>query len=139
MTRDQRFRQAAWTYLAYGIVYWVGGLVLMAAGLGPRGMPRGAAWFVVGALFVVAIPWLLVRERGWFERWVLSRRDFARILTLLVVLRAIEVGRIALSPRSELVSVGGFAVPMSLGAAVFCLITVVTAAMIARAAWSRAV
>ena len=92
----------------------------------------------MGALLVVGIPWLLVRERAWFERWVLSRRDFARILTLLIVLRAIEVGRIALSPRSELVSVGGFAIPMSLGAAVFCLITVVTAVMVARAAWSRA-
>jgi hypothetical protein len=138
MTRDGKFRQAAWTYFAYGIVYWIGGFVLISAGLGPRGMSGGGTWFVVGALFIVVIPWLLARERGWFERWVLSRRDFARILTLLIVLRAIEVGRIALSPRSELVSVGGFAIPMSLGAAVFCLITVATAVVVARAAWSRA-
>jgi hypothetical protein len=138
MTRDAKFRQAAWTYFAYGIVYWLGGFVLISAGLGPRGMSGGGTWFVVGALLVVGIPWLLMRERAWFERWVLSRRDFARILTLLIVLRAIEVGRIALSPRSELVSAGGFAIPMSLGAAVFCLITVVTAMMVARAAWSRA-
>jgi hypothetical protein len=138
MTRDERFRQAAWTYLAYGIVYWIGGFVLISAGLGPRGMSGGGAWFVVGALFIVVIPWILARERPWFERWVLTRRDFARILTLLIVLRAIEVGRIALAPRSELVSVGGFAVPMSLGAAAFCLITVVTAGMVGRAAWSRA-
>jgi hypothetical protein len=138
MTRDAKFRQAAWTYFAYGIVYWIGGFVLISAGLGPRGMSGGGVWFVVGALFIVVIPWLLIRERGWFERWVLSRRDFARILTLLIVLRAFEVARIALSPRSELVSVGGFAIPMSLGAAVFCLITVVTAVMVARAAWSRA-
>lgn len=138
MTRDAKFRQAAWTYFAYGIVYWIGGFVLISAGLGPRGMSGGGAWFVVGALFIVVIPWLLVRERGWFERWVLSRRDFARILTLLILLRAVEVARIALSPRSELVSVGGFAIPMSLGAAGFCLITVVTAVMVARAAWSRA-
>jgi hypothetical protein len=138
MTRDARFRQAAWTYLAYGIVYWLGGFVLISAGLGPRGMSGGGTWFVVGALFIVAIPWLLLRERAWFERWVLSRRDFARILTLLIVFRAIEVARIALSPRTELVAVGGFAIPMSLGAALFCLITVVTAVMVARAAWSRA-
>jgi hypothetical protein len=138
MTRDAKFRQAAWTYFAYGIVYWIGGFVLISAGLGPRGMSGGGTWFIVGAILVVGIPWLLMRERAWFERWVLSRRDFARILTLLIGLRAIEVARIALSPRSELVSVGGFAIPMSLGAAVFCLITVLTAVMVARAAWSRA-
>jgi hypothetical protein len=138
MTGDAKFRQAAWTYFAYGIVYWIGGFVLISAGLGPRGMSGGGTWFVVGALFIVVIPWLLLRERAWFERWVLSRRDFARILTLLIALRAVEVGRIALSPRSELVSAGGFAIPMSLGAAVFCLVTVATAVMVARAAWSRA-
>ena len=75
----------------------------------------GAAWFVVGALFVVVFPWLLVRERGWFDRWVLSRRDFARVLTLLVALRAIEVARIARMPRAETVSVLGLAVPMRAG------------------------
>jgi len=138
MTGDTRFRQAAWTYVAYGVIYWVGGLVLMSAGLGPGGMTRGgAAWFVVGALFVVVFPWLLVRERGWFHRWVLSRRDFARILTLLVAIRAVEVARIAWSPSSDLVSVGGFAVPTRAGAAAFFLVTVLTAVVLARAAWSR--
>ena len=84
--RDARYRQAAWTYVAYGVVYWLGGLALAQSGLGPRGMERGgAAWFVVGALFVIVIfPWLLVEERGWLDRWLLSRRDFARLLTLLV-------------------------------------------------------
>lgn len=138
MTADARFRQAAWTYVAYGVIYWVGGLVLMSAGLGPGGMTRGgAAWFVVGALFVAVFPWLLARERRWFDRWVLSRRDFARILTLLVALRAVEVARIAWSPRSDLVSVGGFAIPTRAGAAAFVLVTVVTAVVLARAAWSR--
>jgi hypothetical protein len=137
-TRDERFRQAAWTYVVYGVVYWLGGLVLASAGLGPRGMERGgAAWFVVGALFVLVIPWLLVRERGWFARWVLSRRDFARILTLLVVLRAVEVGRIAWRSRALTVAALGDEVPMRVGAGAFCLLTIVTAVMIARAAWSR--
>jgi hypothetical protein len=133
-----RYRQAAWTYVAYGVVYWLGGLALATAGLGPRGMERGGtAWFIVGALFVIVIPWLLVRERPWFDRFILSRRDFARVLTLLVGLRAIEVARIAGAPRAETVSVFGFDVPVRLGAWVFCLLTVVTAAMLARAAWSR--
>ena len=137
-TRDEKFRQAAWTYLGYGVVYWLGGLALAAGGLGPRGMERGgAAWFVVGALFVVVFPWLLVRERGWFDRWILSRRDFARVLTLLVVIRAIEVARITWAPRAETVPILGLDVPMRAGAGAFCVLTLATAAMLARAAWSR--
>lgn len=137
-TRDARFRQAAWMYVGYGVVYWLGGLALAAAGLGPRGMERGgAAWFVVGALFVVVIPWLLVRERRWFDRWVLSRRDFARVLAVLVLLRAVEVARIARAPRAGTVAVLGIDVPMGAGAWGFCLLTVATAVMLARAGWSR--
>jgi len=139
MGEGTRYRQAAWTYFAYGIVYWLGGLALAQSGLGPRGMERGgAAWFVVGALFIIVFPWLLVRERGWFDRWVLSRRDFARILALLVAIRAIEVARIAGAPRAETVPVFGLDVSMRAGAGVFCLLTVITAIMLARAAWSRA-
>lgn len=137
-TRDARFRQAAWTYLGYGVVYWLGGLALAAAGRGPRGMERGgAAWFVVGALFVVVFPWLLVRERRWVDRWLLSRRDFARILTLLVLIRAVEVARIARAPRAESVALLGLDVPVRVGAWAFCLLTVATGVMLARAAWGR--
>ena len=137
-TQAARYRQAAWTYVAYGVVYWLGGLVLASAGLGPRGMERGGtAWFVVGALIIVVFPWLLVKERAWFDRWVLSRRDFARVLTLLVTLRAIEVVRIAWMPRTETASVLGLDVSLRAGAWAFCLLTVVTAVMLARAAWSR--
>jgi hypothetical protein len=83
------------------------------------------------------IPWLLVEERGWLDRWLLSRRDFARILTLLVAIRAIEVARIAWAPRAETVPVLGLDVPMRAGAWAFCLLTIFTAVMLARAAWSR--
>lgn len=138
MTRDEKFRQAAWTYGGYGVVYWLGGLVLLQAGLGPRGMTRGgAAWFVVGALFILVFPWLLARDRAWFDRWVLSRRDFARVLALLVAIRAIEVARIARASRHEVVPVLGAEVPMRLGAWAFFAVTAVTAVMVARAAWSR--
>ena len=136
--RDARFRQAAWTYLGYGVVYWLGGLVLAQSGLGPRGMERGGlAWFVVGALFIVVFPWVLAREREWVDRWVLSLRDFARILTVLVALRAVEVARVARAPRSETVPVLGLAVPMSVGAWAFVFVTALTAVMLARAAWAR--
>src|SRR5262245_37313399 len=137
-TRDDKFQQAAWTYVAYGVVYWLGGLALAQSGLGPRGMERGGtAWFVVGALFIVVFPWLLVRDRPWFDHWVLSRRDFARILTLLVALRVAEVARIAWTPRAETVSVLGLDVSMRIGAWAFCALTIVTTVMLARAAWSR--
>jgi len=139
MGPETRYRQAACAYLVYGIVYWLGGLALAQAGLGPRGMERGGtAWFVVGAFFIIVFPWLLVRERAWFDRWILSRRDFARILTLLVALRAIEVARIAWIPRADSISVFGVVVPMGLGAWAFCALTIVTAVVLARAAWSRA-
>ena len=135
---DERYRQAAWTYVAYGVVYWLGGLALARRGLGPRGMERGgAAWFVVGALFVLVFPWLLMAERGWFARWILTRRDFARILTLLVALRAVEVARIAWRAGAETGPVFGGLVSKQAGAWAFCLLTVVTAVMLARAAWSR--
>jgi hypothetical protein len=135
---EARFRRAAWVYMAYGVVYWLGGLALAAAGLGPRGMERGrVAWFVVGALFVIVFPWLLRRERAWFDRWILSRRDFARILTLLVALRALEVARIARAPRAETIEVLGVPVSTRAGAWAFVGVTVVTAVVLARAAWSR--
>jgi hypothetical protein len=136
--RDARFRQAAWTYAGYGLVYWLGGLVLIQAGVGPRGMERGgAAWLVVGALFVLVFPWLLARDRAWFDRWLLSRRDFARILTALVVLRAVEVARIAWAPKVEAIAVLGTTISVRHGAWAFFAITVLAAVMLGRAAWGR--
>jgi hypothetical protein len=143
-SRAEKFFQAAVAYAAYGIVYWLGGLALALAGLGPRGMGEGTPMgpgvvllFVAGGLLIILIPMILVRERPWFDRWVLSRRDFARVLTLFVALRAFEVARIALNPRVEVVSIGGFAIPMRPGAWLFFLMTVGMVVMLARAAWSR--
>ncbi len=130
-TRDEKFRQAAWAYAVYGVVYWLGGLALTTAGLGPRGMERGRwAWFVVGALFVLIIPWVLTRPWRW-------RRAFAAVLALLVAYRAFEVARIAGAPRADTVPVLGVDVPFRLGAWAFSLLTLVTAVMLVRASWSR--
>ena len=94
-------------------------------------MERGRwAWFVAGALFVVVFPWLLAREWRW-------RRAFAGVLTLLVAYRAVEVARIAARSRGDTVSALGLDVPTQVGAWAFCLLAVGTAAMLARAAWSR--
>jgi hypothetical protein len=133
--REARFRQAAWTYLAYGIVYLGGAIYLASLGIGARGMRVGAAlvWFVLGVLFILVFPWLISRgTRGWGYLW------FARVLTLLVAYRAFEVGRVALAPRVPSVPLpGGGEAPMALGAWAFFLVTVLTLAMLARAAWSR--
>jgi hypothetical protein len=127
-----RYRQAAWTYAAYGVVYWLGGLALAASGRGPRGMERGRwAWFVAGALFVVVFPWLLTRRWRW-------RRAFSVVLALLVAYRAFEVARIATRAGGETVRVLGLDVSVAAGAWAFCLLALVTALMLARAAWSRA-
>jgi hypothetical protein len=139
MNRDEKFRRAAAGYAAYGTVYWLGGLALLAAGAGPR----PPVWvvtllLVTSAALIVAIPWLLWRDRPWFDRWILSRRDFARILTLFVAWRAVEVGRIAWrEPQPELLSLAGFGIPLRVGAWAFSLMTVAMAILLAHAAWSR--
>jgi len=97
-----RFRDASRAYLVYGIVYWIGGAYLALQGVGVRGSmsTSGLTWIVLGLAFVIAIPYLLRRPRPWFERWVLSRRDFARILTVLMGVRAWHVLRSRRDGRS---------------------------------------
>ena len=98
---------ASRAYLVYGVVYWIGGLYLATQGVGVRGgrmMQAGVAWIVIGLVLVAAIPYLLARRRAWFERWILSRRDFARVLTAFMALRAWHVLRVALAPGDARVS-----------------------------------
>jgi hypothetical protein len=129
-TREERFKQAAWAYLVYGVIYWLGGLYLATRGVA---VGRGILWFVLGALFIVVFPWLIARgPRASGYLW------FTRILTLLMAWRAFNVGRIMLAPRFPSVPLpGGREVPMSVAAGIFFLITLATAAILARAAWSR--
>ena len=129
-TREERFRQAAWAYFIYGVVYWAGGLYLYVRGVTPG---RGGAWFILGAFFVIVFPFLIARgSRGRGYLW------FSRILTLLVAFRAFGVGRVMLRPSMPTVPLPGAGeIPMGLGAGIFFLITLATMAMLARAAWSR--
>ncbi len=129
-TREEKFRQAAWAYAGYGIVYWLGGVYLASQGIG---VGRGTVWLLLGTLFVVVFPWLIARgPRGAGYLW------FTRILTLLVAWRAFQVGRVALAPRFRSVPLaGGANVPMSVAASIFFVVTLAAAAMLARAAWSR--
>jgi hypothetical protein len=136
---DDRFRDAARAYLVYGIVYWIGGVYLALHGVGVRGAmaPAGISWIVLGLVFVIAIPYLLRRRRAWFERWVLGRRDFARILTLLMAVRAWHVLRVVLRPETASVEAPWDGeITFRAGAAVFFLVTLVALLFVAVAAWS---
>jgi hypothetical protein len=136
-----RYQVAARAYLTYGVIYWIGGVYLAAQGVGVRGermMQPGVVWIVLGLVFVVAIPYLLARRRAWFERWVLSRRDFARILTLFMALRAWHVLKVAVRPETATVSAPwGGEITFRAGAIVFLLVTVIALLLIGRAAWAQ--
>lgn len=138
-----RFDVAARAYLTYGVIYWIGGVYLAAHGIGVRGermMQPGVVWIVLGLVFVVAIPYLLARRRAWFERWVLSRRDFARVLTLFMALRAWHVLKVVLRPETATVSAPwGGEITFRAGALVFLLVTVMALVLIGRAAWAEEV
>jgi hypothetical protein len=134
---DARFRVAAGAYLVYGVVYWLGGAWLWLHGVG-RGTPASLRWIALGAVLVVVVPLLLVRRRDWFERWILSRRDFARFLVFFMVLRVLVVLRTVL--RSETAAVAapwGGLVSYRAGGTVFILVTLIALVLVARAAWTR--
>jgi hypothetical protein len=139
---DDRFRTAARAYLVYGVVYWLGGAYLAWHGIGVRAGGavawRGVAWIVLGLVFVLLIPYLLDRRRPAFERWVLSRRDFARLIAVLMAVRAFEVARIAL--RADAASVPapwGGPISFRVGAILFFVVTVGALVLVARAAWTE--
>ena len=136
-----RFRLAARAYLIYGVIYWLGGLYLATHGVGIRGgrvMQSGVVWIVLGLVFVGAIPYLLAGRRAWFERWILSRRDFARVLTAFMALRAWHVLRVALRPDTASVAAPwGGEITFRAGAIVFLIVTVAALLVIARAAWAK--
>ena len=139
MLTSDRFVDAARVYRVYGIVYWIGGAYLAWHGVGVRGssaMQAGVVWIVLGLALVIVIPYLLARPRAWFERWILSRRDFARILSLLMAFRAWEVLKRALRPESAtLAAPWSGVISFRAGAWVFFVVTVAAIVFVARAGW----
>ncbi len=140
---DGRFRAAARTYLVYAVFYEIGGVYLVTQGVG---VPAGAGaagralyaalWAVLGLVPLLGVPYLLRRPRTWFERWVLGRRDFARVLVLLMAFRAFKVAEVAVRGQTATVAAPwGGEVTFRAGALVFFAVTVVALAVIARAAW----
>jgi hypothetical protein len=135
---DDRFRRAARAYFVYGVVYWIGGAYLAWHGVGVRGALGAVAWIVGGAALVLLIPFLLRRPRGWFERWILRRRDFARALAVFMAFRAFKVGQLALRGEGAAVPAPwGGTLTFQAGAAAFFLVTVAALAFVALAAWTE--
>jgi hypothetical protein len=139
-----RYRTAARAYFGYAVVYWIGGIYLVAHGIGISGEVTAtkragymAFWGLVGLVPMLLIPYLLRRPRAWFERWVLSRRDFARLLALVMAWRAVEVLRVAVRPVTASVPAPWSGeIPFRAGAVVFFVVTAVALALVARAAWT---
>ncbi len=133
---DLRFRQAAWAYFGYGVVYLVTALSLQLGVFPVRGFLL--LWFAIGAVITIGVPWVLMRRRPWFERWILSRRDFARLLAVLVAVRAVVVTSIALrgAGSTRMASLGGGVPAGRAGACAMALVALATAVMLARAAWA---
>jgi hypothetical protein len=134
---EARFRTAAWTYLGYGVLYWLVALYLQITVFPVRGGPL--TWFGVGAAIALGVPWLLAQRRPWFERWILSRRDFARLLAALVAIRALTVAWLAVRGVGSLrmPSMGGGVPTRPAAAWIMALVAAVTAIVLARAAWAR--
>jgi len=136
MSGETSFRQAAWAYLAYGVIYWLSALYLQLRVFEVR--RAGLFWFALGALIALGVPWLLIRRRPWFERWVLSRRDFARLLAVLVFARAAAVGWFALDgPQSlRMPRMGGGVPPSPASAWAMAVVALAAGVMLARAGWA---
>ena len=134
---DDRFRTAARAYFVYGLVYLVGGLWLWEHDVG-RGFAASVVWILIGATLVVLVPFLLRRPRRWFERWILSRRDFARIVVLLMAVRVVAVARVvAHAETASVAAPWGGAITFRAGGVVFIVVTLAALVLVARAAWSE--
>jgi hypothetical protein len=141
---DARFHLAARIYLFYAIVYWVGGLYLLSQGVGVMGgseAPRArtlAFWAVAGLVPLLLVPYLLAARRRWFERWLLSRRDFARVIAVLLAFRAWKVAGVVVREGGATVAAPwGGTVTFQIGAALFLVVTVAALAAVTRAAWAH--
>ena len=130
MKSTERYRQAAITYLIYGILYLGGATYIAAIGMTRRGFdgPAGYAFFAVGLLFVILFPILIWRGNIWLTR----------ILSILIGYRVFESFRIVLGDSDKMVPLPwGGEISMQAGTGVFLTVALVTMGMLIRAGWSK--
>jgi hypothetical protein len=137
---ESRFRAAARAYVVYGLVYLVGGLYLVSHGVGVMGAPTTGAttrtllrWGLIGLIPLVVVPWLLARRWSWLGGWI-SRRSFAWLLAVLLALRAVKVGEVALRSTAAVAAPWGGEITFRAGALVFLAVTLTALAFVVRAA-----
>ena len=137
------FRAAAWAYLIYGIVYFIGGLYLISQGIGVMGArtPDATAdtmlyWGLLGSIPLVLIPWLLSRPWSMLGGLV-SRRTFAWVVAVLLAIRVYKVSEIAIRGGGSVAAPWGGEISFQRGAAVFLIVTVIALAFVLRAAIQR--
>jgi hypothetical protein len=142
---DAQYRLAARAYFAYGLAYYVGGLYLVWQGVGVMGAKEGrrastlAFWALAGLVPLLGVPYLLSARRGWFERWVLTRRDFARLVAIFLAFRAWKIAQVVVLHHSgaSVPAPWGGTMSFRVGGAIFLIVTVAALAAVIRAAWGR--
>jgi hypothetical protein len=139
---ERRFSRAARAYLVYGIFYYVGGLYMLWHGVGVVGSMEGRRtsalvfWALAGLVPMLLIPYLIARPRVPFERWVLTRRDFTRIVALFLAFRAYKVGQVITHHHGGSVPAPwGGSITFQAGAVVFTIITLGALVLVAWAGW----
>jgi hypothetical protein len=139
---ERRFQRAARAYLVYGIFYYVGGLYMLWHGVGVVGSMEGrrlsalAFWALAGLVPMLVIPYLIARPRAPFERWILTRRDFTRVVALFLAFRAYKVGQVITHHHGGSVPAPwGGSITFQAGAVVFTLVTLGALVFVAWAGW----
>jgi hypothetical protein len=119
----RKYKQAAFGYLVYGVIYLAGAIYLGRIGKGPDGT---AWWYVIGAAMAFGFPYLIWKRLKWVTR----------LLAMLVLVRVIGLIRIAVRAGTEQVPLPwGGEIATSHGAIVFMLIAAATCLLLARAGW----
>ena len=127
-TQEQKYHQAAITYLIYGIIYLSGAIYLAKVGVAERTMSPGGGiwWFIFGAILILIFPPLIWKGFKWFTR----------ILAVLVVIRIIGIVRVIINDAGMMVPTPwGSELSMLYGAVAFLIIAAVACFMLARAGW----
>lgn len=134
------FRDAARAYVVYGVVYLVGGLYLIHQGVGVMGAATTGAttramarWGLIGLIPLVVVPWLLTRRWSWLGGWV-SRRTLAWLLALLLAIRVIKVGSVAVRGGASVAAPWGGPITFQAGAVIFLVVALIALVFVVRAA-----